>query len=58
MLSYFAATPNGPHRLVLLAISSLTLVAAVVTLAFIDRVSLYRWRVSFRSPRRSSREQP
>ncbi len=47
VLSYFAATPNGPHRLVLLAISSLTLVAAVVTLAFIDRVSLYRWRVSF-----------
>ena len=31
----------------LLTISSLTLSAAVVTIAFIDRVSIYPWRVSF-----------
>ena len=47
VVAYFAATPNGPHRLELLAISSLTLVAAVVTLTFIDRVSKNPWRVSF-----------
>ena len=47
VLSYFAATPDGPHRLALLAISSLTLVAAVVALAFIGRVSVYPWRMSF-----------
>ncbi len=47
VVAYFAATPNGPHRLVLLTISSLTLIAAVVTIAFIDRVSIHPWRVSF-----------
>jgi len=47
VVEYFAATPNGPHRLVLLIISSLTLIAAVVTIAFIDRVSIHPWRVSF-----------
>jgi len=47
VLAYFAATPDGPHRLALLAMSSLTLVAAVVTLTFIDRISQYPWRVSF-----------
>jgi diguanylate cyclase (GGDEF)-like protein/PAS domain S-box-containing protein len=47
VLSYFAATPDGPHRPALLAISSFTLVAAVVTLAFIGRISTYPWRLSF-----------
>ena len=47
VVAYFAATPDGPHRLELLAISSLTLVAAVVTLTFIHRVSKNPWRVSF-----------
>ena len=47
VLVYFTATPNGPNRLALLAISSLTLVGAVVTLGFIDRVSMHPWRVSF-----------
>jgi len=47
VLAYVAATPGGPHRPALLALSSLTLVAAVVTLCFIDRVSQYQWRVSF-----------
>ena len=47
VLSYFVVTVNGPHRLALLAISSFTLVAAVVTIAFIDRVSTYPWRVTF-----------
>ena len=47
VLSYFAATPNGLHRLAVIAISSLTLVAAAVTLAFIERVSIQPWRVSF-----------
>ena len=56
VLSYFAATPNGPHRLAACVISSFTLVAAIVTLAFIGRVSTYPWRVSFRSPPPSSRD--
>ena len=47
VLAYFIATPDGPHRIALLAVSSLTLVAAVVTLAFLDRVSTHPWRVSF-----------
>ena len=47
VLAYFVATPDGPHRIALLAVSSLTLVAAVVTLAFLDRVSTHPWRVSF-----------
>ena len=47
VLAYFIATPEGPHRLALLAVSSLTLVGALVTLAFIGRVSTYPWRVSF-----------
>ena len=47
VLSYFAATPNGPHRLAACAISSFTLVAAIVTLAYIGRVSTHPWRVSF-----------
>lgn len=47
VLAYFAATPDGPNRLALIAISSLTLVGAVVTLGFIDRVSTHPWRVSF-----------
>ena len=47
VLSYFVATSNGPHRLAACAISSFTLVAAIVTLAFIGRVSTAPWRVSF-----------
>ncbi len=47
VLSYFAATPDGPHRSALWAVSSLTFVVAAVTLAFIGRVSMYPWRISF-----------
>ena len=44
VLAYFTATPNGSHRLALLAVSSLSLIVAVGTLLFVDRVSVYPWR--------------
>ncbi len=47
VLSYFVVTPNGPHRLAACALSGLTLVAAIVTLALISRVSTHPWRISF-----------
>ena len=39
VLVYFAATPMGPHRLALLAISALTFILAVCALLFVDRVA-------------------
>jgi diguanylate cyclase (GGDEF)-like protein/PAS domain S-box-containing protein len=47
VLSYLAATPNGPHRLAASAVTSFTLVAALVTLVYVGRVSVHPWRVSF-----------
>jgi len=47
VLVYFAATPDGPHRLVLLAIGALTFTVAVCALVFVRKVSLQPWRVTF-----------
>ena len=47
VLAYFAATPKGSHRLALLTMSSLGLIVAVGTLLFVERVSMYPWRVTF-----------
>ena len=47
VLAYFTATPNGSHRLALLTVSSLSLIVVVGTLLFVDRVSVYPWRVTF-----------
>ncbi len=47
VLAYVAATPDGPHRLVLLTLSTLTFVVSVVTLNFIDRISRHPGRASF-----------
>ncbi|MGD0747811.1 MAG: HD domain-containing phosphohydrolase [Acidimicrobiales bacterium] len=47
VLVYFAATPGGPHRLALQAISALTFALAVCALIFVDRVARQPWRVMF-----------
>ena len=47
VLVYFAATPMGPHRPALLAVSALTFILAVCALLFVDRVSAMPWRVTF-----------
>ena len=46
-LAYFTATPDGSHRPALLTVSSLSLIVAVGTLLFVDRVAVYPWRVTF-----------
>ena len=47
VLAYFAATPNGAHRLALVTVSSLSFIVAVGSLLFAGRVSVHPWRVSF-----------
>ena len=47
VLVYFAATPDGAHRIALQAISALTFALAVCALGFVDRVARQPWRVVF-----------
>jgi diguanylate cyclase (GGDEF)-like protein/PAS domain S-box-containing protein len=47
VLVYFAATPDGPHRIALQAVSALTFTVAACVLFFVDKVSVQPWRVTF-----------
>ena len=47
VLLYSAVTPDGPHRLALQVVSSLTLIVAVCALLFVNRVSAQAWRLRF-----------
>ena len=47
VLVYSAVTPDGPHRLALQVVSSLTLIVAVCALVLVNRVSAQEWRLRF-----------
>jgi diguanylate cyclase (GGDEF)-like protein/PAS domain S-box-containing protein len=46
-LVYFAMTPEGPHRPVLIVVAALSVLTALVTIAFVNHVARQTWKQRF-----------